>query len=222
MLIATWNLDHRIGKTRFRAEAVNAVAALQADVVVLTEYYPRYYPRDYESAFRADVSNAGWHLLASEIVGEIANRVLIASRFPLEPFPLPFPDFDRQFPPNILCVTIPAAGIRVLGIRIPAYIGEDKLTFRVHGTGWNPPCPDCMTHRPSLPRISTSTWIRGEQKAATTSVEFSPTAGTAPLPKGKEATSAQTGDVPRSITFSATAVSVLPTHATLRKLVGFN
>jgi endonuclease/exonuclease/phosphatase family metal-dependent hydrolase len=126
VLIATWNLNHSVGKTRFRAEAVNAVAALQADVVVLTEYYPGYYPRDYESVFRADLSKAGWHLLASEIVGEIANRVLIASRFPLEPFPLRLPDFDRQFSPQILCVTIPAAGVRVLGIRIPAYIGEDK------------------------------------------------------------------------------------------------
>ena len=122
-IVATWNLNHRIGRTRFRAEAVNVIAALQADVVVLTEYYPG----DHESVFRADLSNAGWpYLIASENVGEIANRILIASRFPLEPFPLPFPDFDRQFPPNILCVTIPAAGIRVLGIRIPAYIGEDK------------------------------------------------------------------------------------------------
>ena len=122
-IVATWNLNHRIGRTRFRAEAVNVIAALQADVVVLTEYYPG----DHESVFRADLSNAGWpYLIASENVGEIANRILIASRFSLEPFPLPFPDFDRQFPPNILCVTIPAAGIRVLGIRIPAYIGEDK------------------------------------------------------------------------------------------------
>ena len=94
VLIATWNLNHRVGKTRFRAEAVNAVAALQADVVVLTEYYPGYYPRDYESIFRADLSKAGWHLRASEIVGEIANRVLIASRFALEPFPLRLPDFS--------------------------------------------------------------------------------------------------------------------------------
>jgi hypothetical protein len=39
--IATWNLNHRCGKTRFRPEAVNAIAALQADVVVLTEYYPQ-------------------------------------------------------------------------------------------------------------------------------------------------------------------------------------
>ena len=123
LIVATWNLNHRIGRTRFRAEAVNVIAALQADVVVLTEYYPR----DHESVFRADLSNAGWpYLLASENVGEIANRILIASRLLLEPFPLPLPDFDRQFPPNILCATIPAAGLRVLGVRIPAYIRKDK------------------------------------------------------------------------------------------------
>lgn len=96
-IVATWNLNHRIGRTRFRAEAVNVIAALRADVVVLTEYYPG----DHESVFRADLSNAGWpYLLASENVGEIANRILIASRLLLEPFPLPLPDFDRHWRPN--------------------------------------------------------------------------------------------------------------------------
>ena len=78
MLIATWNLNHSVGKTRFRAEAVNAVAALQADVVVLTEYYPRYYPRDYESVFRAGLSNAGWHLLHRKL--SVRSRTAFLSR----------------------------------------------------------------------------------------------------------------------------------------------
>src|SRR5262249_29552036 len=39
MLIAVWNLNHRTGKMPFFIEAVDAIAALQADVVVLTEYY---------------------------------------------------------------------------------------------------------------------------------------------------------------------------------------
>lgn len=73
MLIVTWNLNHRCGRTRFRPEAVKAIAALQADVVVLTEYYPK----RHHSAFCANLFDAGWpYLLASsEIDGEIANRV---------------------------------------------------------------------------------------------------------------------------------------------------
>jgi len=123
VLIATWNLNHRIGKTRFRPEAARAIATLQADTVMLTEYYPQ----DHQNAFRAELTNAGWpHMLASENVGEIANRILIVSRFALEPFPLSLPQFDRQFPSNILCVTVPKVGVRVLGLRIPAYARKDR------------------------------------------------------------------------------------------------
>ena len=91
--------------------------------MVLTEYYPQ----DHQNAFWAELTNAGWpHVLASENVGEIANRILIVSRFALEPSPLPLPQFDRQFPSNILCVTVPKAGVRVLGLRIPAYARKDR------------------------------------------------------------------------------------------------
>jgi endonuclease/exonuclease/phosphatase family metal-dependent hydrolase len=118
MLIATWNLNHRAGTRRFRLEAVNAIAALQADVMVLTEYYPQ----EHHSAFCANLSDAGWpYSLASETEGEVANRVLIASRLPLEPLVITPPTFDRQFPPNILSVTIPTARLRLIGLRIPAY-----------------------------------------------------------------------------------------------------
>jgi endonuclease/exonuclease/phosphatase family metal-dependent hydrolase len=124
VLIGTWNLNNRVGKTRFRPEAASAIAALRADVVVLTEYYPQ----GHDNAFRAALSDAGWtYLLASKTPDVVANRILIASRLPLEPFPLCLPEFDKQFPSNILSVTIPAVGIRVIGLRIPAYTGKDRL-----------------------------------------------------------------------------------------------
>jgi len=123
LLIATWNVNHRVGKTRFRPEAVSAIAALKAAVVVLTEYYPQ----EHHDAFRANLSDAGWpHSIASETNGYIANRVLIASRLPLEPLAIALPTFDREFPPNILSVTIPAARLRLIGLRIPAYTAKDR------------------------------------------------------------------------------------------------
>src|SRR5262249_41936353 len=102
MLIAVWNLNHRTGKMPFFIEAVDAIAALQADVVVLTEYYPK----GHHDAFCAKLSATGWPywIVSDEIDGEIANRVLIASRSPLESAPVTLPTFDRQFPPNILAV----------------------------------------------------------------------------------------------------------------------
>ena len=41
MLIATWNLNNRVGKVRFRPEAASAAIALGADVLVFNEYYPK-------------------------------------------------------------------------------------------------------------------------------------------------------------------------------------
>jgi hypothetical protein len=124
MLIATWNVNHRTGKTRLRLEAVNAVVALQADVVVLSEYYPQ----KHHSAFCTNLSDAGWPYLltSSEIGGEIANRVLIGSRLPIEPLAISLPTFDRQFPPNILSVMIPTTRLRIIGLRIPAYQRKNR------------------------------------------------------------------------------------------------
>ena len=92
-------------------------------MVVLTEYYPQ----EHHSAFKANLSDAGWpYSLASKNDGEIANRVLITSRLALEPFPLSLPEFDRRFPSNISAVMIPTAGLRVLGVRIPAYTRKER------------------------------------------------------------------------------------------------
>jgi endonuclease/exonuclease/phosphatase family metal-dependent hydrolase len=134
MLIATWNLNHRCGRTRFRREAVKAIAALQADVVVLTEYYPK----GHHSAFCEKLSDAGWPcLLAScDIDGEIANRVLIASRLPIERVAIALPTFDRQFPPNILSVMIPTERLRLIGLRIPAYVKKKDRPCLVAAWDW--------------------------------------------------------------------------------------
>lgn len=116
MLIATWNLNNRVGKVRFRPEAAAAAIALGADVLVFTEYYPK----DHERTFVLTLRDAGWpYQEKSKDTGEIANRVLIASRLPLEPLDIRLPDFDRQFPSNILCVGVPSTGVSIVGVRVP-------------------------------------------------------------------------------------------------------
>lgn len=40
MRFATWNLNNRVGKVRFRTEAADAALALDADGVVFTESFP--------------------------------------------------------------------------------------------------------------------------------------------------------------------------------------
>jgi len=121
MIIATWNLNNRVGKVRFRREAAQAAITVEADLIVFTEFYPQ----QNEEQFRYTLEQAGWqHQMISNESTEIANRILIASRIPLLPLDIEFPDFDQQFPSNLLGVTLPSVGLTVLGVRVPAYHGN--------------------------------------------------------------------------------------------------
>ena len=93
MLIATWNLNNRVGITEFRPEAASAAIALGADVLVFNEYYPK----ENGAAFGRELHDAGWsHQEISPDTGEKANRVFIASRFHLKPLGIILPEFDRH------------------------------------------------------------------------------------------------------------------------------
>lgn len=121
MLLATWNLNNRVGKVRFRPEAAGAAITLNADVIVFNEFFPQ----RHEALFRGTLADAGWnHQLMSPDSGEIANRVLVAAKVPIEPLALELPTFDRQFPANLLCAFLPSLRISLVGVRVPAYFGE--------------------------------------------------------------------------------------------------
>ncbi|HEY1861060.1 MAG TPA: hypothetical protein VGG61_11930 [Gemmataceae bacterium] len=81
--LATWNLNNRVGKVRFRPEAAHAAVALGADFIVFTEYFPPKHDRQ----FCQVLAESGWmHQLISDEPDdpdEKANRTLIASRLPL-------------------------------------------------------------------------------------------------------------------------------------------
>lgn len=122
MLIATWNLNNRVGKVGFRPDAADAAIALGADVLVFTEYFPQ----ESEASFSRALHDAGWsYQEKSRDTGAKANQVLIASRLPLKPLELRLPEFDRQFPANILGVEVPSVGITIVGVRIPWYDKQD-------------------------------------------------------------------------------------------------
>jgi endonuclease/exonuclease/phosphatase family metal-dependent hydrolase len=127
MRLATWNLNNRVGKVRFRPEAAQASAALGADLVVFTEYFPQ----EHHQRFSQALVELGWiHQLLSREPKEVANRTLIASRLPLERDPLALPDFDEQFPANTVAARVPGFGLRVLGLRVPAYGAEQQALLK--------------------------------------------------------------------------------------------
>ena len=118
MRIATWNLNNRVGKVRFRPEAADAAVALNVDVLVFTEFFPQ----QHEDRFRAILADAGWsEQFMSAQPNEIANRGLVASRLPIAPLPINLPTFDQQFPANLAAVSLPSLGIAIVGVRVPAY-----------------------------------------------------------------------------------------------------
>lgn len=146
MLIATWNLNNRVGKVRFRPEAASAAIALGADVLVFNEYYPQ----EHEPIFVRTLHDAGWsHHENSKDTGEKANRVLIASRLPLLPLDIRLPDFDRQFPSNVLCVRVPSAGISIVGVRVPWYDRQD-VGLVVHAWEWLESTAAALSNQPSI------------------------------------------------------------------------
>jgi endonuclease/exonuclease/phosphatase (EEP) superfamily protein YafD len=144
LCVATWNLNNRAGKRKFLAGTADAAIALGADIIVFTEFFPQ----EAEDRFKAALAHAG---LNNQLFTQssIANRVLIASRLPLQPLPLELPTFDEQFPPNILGVRLPSIGLSIVGARIPWYSG-DTAHLRTSAWEWLKTTADSLKHGPAM------------------------------------------------------------------------
>lgn len=123
MRIGSWNLNHRVGKTRFREEAVDAAMALDVDAIFFNEYFPGTKGHQFERR----LADGGWSIqLITPAPPERANRTFLASRVPAELDVMPPPSFDHQLGSNTLCVRFPLAGLRVIGLRVPMYINPHR------------------------------------------------------------------------------------------------
>jgi endonuclease/exonuclease/phosphatase family metal-dependent hydrolase len=139
MRIVAWNVDHRSLPRRrpLKEEAVDALASLMPDVVVLTEYVEREEhhtggPEEYTHQFLCDeLARRGLrhHALSPAAPfspvkqAPLPNRVLIASRGPLELVPLD--GVSGLAPPwaviNHLHVSLVQVGVEIIGLRVPYY-----------------------------------------------------------------------------------------------------
>lgn len=120
MRIAIWNVNHRVGRTTFRPEAAHAACALNADLICLNEFYPK----AQEGSFRRVLFDSGYcHQLISPAApnGILANRVLIASRRPIEKVELQVPTHEPHLRTNVLGVLV--EGLTIVSMRVPAYDG---------------------------------------------------------------------------------------------------
>ncbi len=123
MRLLAWNLNHR-ARPRVVPEGVSrAIAALAPDVAVLTEYVSR----NSHERFIGQLAALGLpHAMASgKVPGQ--NQVLVASRQRFERGSLRAPDIEPAFPPNVLHVTLPEAGVGILAMRVPDYSHKAPL-----------------------------------------------------------------------------------------------
>jgi endonuclease/exonuclease/phosphatase family metal-dependent hydrolase len=159
MIVATWNVNNRVGRVRFRPEAAHAAVTIGADLFVFTEFFPQ----KHEQEFRAVLSQAGWsYQLMSGESPEIANRILIASRQPVTYLDLPLPDFDQQLPSNVLAISMSDCGLAVLGVRVPAYTGKTR-SLLPRAWQWLEATAASLKNTPSV--------ILGDLNVATTSTQ---------------------------------------------------
>jgi hypothetical protein len=49
---------------------------------------------------------------------------------------LSLPEFDEQFPANMLAVKMAETSLTILGLRVPYYSGESQDRLRPSWTGW--------------------------------------------------------------------------------------
>lgn len=114
MRIVAWNINSRARAKAFRDGFVEALSALEADLVVLTEYVTH----DSHEMALDKLAGAGLrHRLSTEpTTGE--NQVLILSRWELIRGKITGPPIYPSVPSNVLHVHVPEAGLEVLGLRM--------------------------------------------------------------------------------------------------------
>jgi hypothetical protein len=144
LCIATWNLDNRAGKRKFRPGTSEAAIALGADMIAFTEFFPQ----ESEDRFKASLAQAGLH---NQLFthSKIANRVLMASKVPLQPLLLELPTFDEQFPANILGARFPSIGLSIVCARIPWYSGK-TAPLRTLAWEWLKMTANSLRHGPAI------------------------------------------------------------------------
>ena len=125
--LAAWNLNHRSGKKAIPPAVIHAIAALDIDVLVLTEFVDG----DHHARFKDSLKDIGLDSLAVSVKAPRQNQVLIAARSPLVDHGLlPLPGHTEAATTNWLHRRLPALHLEVVGFRAPMYLGaDDRLGY---------------------------------------------------------------------------------------------
>jgi endonuclease/exonuclease/phosphatase family metal-dependent hydrolase len=127
--LAAWNLNHRTGKKSIPVAVIHALASLDIDVLVLTEYVDG----DHLAGFKDSLKDIGFEGLAVSVKAPRQNQVLLAARTALaDDGLLPLPGHTEAATTNWLHRRLPGYNLEVVGFRAPMYLTADD-----RGGYWN-------------------------------------------------------------------------------------
>ena len=115
MRLVTWNLGHRTDGNRRPDKVIQALIALEPDIVILAQRLPAAACRPLLDA----LAGIGLKLHLAPKAGQRNRRVLIASRLDLVPGVLETDADGDHPPPNVLHAYAPNGTLDVLGLRMP-------------------------------------------------------------------------------------------------------
>jgi endonuclease/exonuclease/phosphatase family metal-dependent hydrolase len=123
--LAAWNLNHRTGRKSIPVAVIHALASLDIDVLVLTEYVDG----DHQAGFKDSLKDIGFESLAVSVKASRQNQVLMAARTAMgDDGLLPLPGHTEAASTNWLHRRPPAYGLEVVGFRAPMYLTADDRT----------------------------------------------------------------------------------------------
>lgn len=129
MRLLAWNINHRTTNKDIPKQMADSIAALEPDIVVLTEFVPG----ESRASFLAELTGYGFcNQLVSDKVpienlksGDFRigreNHVFIASRLSCKAGYTTAPLIESSVPTNFLHVVLEEDGLNIFGIRIPDY-----------------------------------------------------------------------------------------------------
>jgi exonuclease III len=123
--LAAWNVNHRTGRKSIPADTLHAIATLDIDVLVLTEFVDG----PHHASFKASLKDIGFSSLAVSVKSPHQNQVLIAARTPLaDDGLLPLPGHTEAATTNWLHRRLPEFKLEIVGFRAPVYLLADDRT----------------------------------------------------------------------------------------------
>jgi len=124
---AAWNLNHRTGKKAIPPAVIHAIASLDIDVLVLTEFFDGPHAEHFKTALK----DIGFEHVAVSVKAPRQNQVLVAARTELaDDGLLPLPGHTEAATTNWLHRRLPQLKLEIVGFRAPMYLdADDRLGY---------------------------------------------------------------------------------------------